>query len=227
MGLDWVLQDRVKVGSEERVAQTRDELARIEASAWRRVLQAGRAKSLRADLDMLAESPLAVLPCPRVGTHALADAWLREEWTSRQTEPPPATFVIGVQSAPREVTDPLLGPNFDDVRARLHGMPIIELCTEPDALPRWYGVAARRIDFRGQVMRDLEGLIDQELIDEAWEDHDAARMLDYASRLERAAKSISAPDEVTDKVQRLDVVDGAVRWLRFWGKRGFGYSAWF
>jgi len=80
-------------------------------------------------------------------------------------------------------------------------------------------VMVTSLDFRGKMMRYVEGL-DEDLVNEAWEDHTADECVDYANRLEEAKKDIRGGDN-------LRTLESAIKWLRFWGNRGFGYWAWY
>ena len=76
------------------------------------------------------------------------------------------------------------------------------------------------IDFRGKMMRYVTDL-DEELVNEAWEDHTAEECVDYATRLEAVLPTIPDGPEGKEPLQ------GAIKWLSFWGSRGFGYFAWY
>ncbi len=82
-------------------------------------------------------------------------------------------------------------------------------------------------------------VISEELRNEAFDDHSADACLDYADRLEDSLHEYQAehPDWETRKERTeygtvdakddAEVLDAAVKWLRFWGENGFGYSGWY
>ncbi len=81
-------------------------------------------------------------------------------------------------------------------------------------------------DFRGRKVSDSE-LINEELTEEAYEDHDAYKCIEYASRLEQNLSEYKYEELNEEQKDDYDDIIQAIKWLRFWGKHGHGYYAWY
>jgi hypothetical protein len=82
------------------------------------------------------------------------------------------------------------------------------------------------LDFRGKAI-GLADIIDEELAEEAYENHNPKQCIDYAERLEFAISSYNKDDLDEDEAEDLENISKGIKWLKFWGNNGHGYYAWY
>jgi len=82
------------------------------------------------------------------------------------------------------------------------------------------------LDFRGKVIGTAD-IIDEELAEEAYENHTPKQCIDYAERLEFAISSYNKDKLNEDEVDDFENINKGIKWLKFWGKNGHGYYAWY
>lgn len=206
MGLDWMLHaSKPKPGCEKQFHRINEKLAALGEDEQRTDLQAA--------LEQVAITPYEVIGAPRVGINDTATAWFRtqvfepiQKRLTRETNPQ----FIAYWRRP-----------FELVLQEARGKYVVELATEKEGIAAITGMMCSSLDFRGKVVSSSEAL-EEGLKNEAYDDHDAAACVDYADRLEAALRSVH--DKHLDELIELR---SAVKWLRYWGTRGFGYSAWY
>jgi hypothetical protein len=249
MGLDWMLDaHKAKPGCEK---QYRRIIEKLHALEHDKSIDLQKSEHLRRDLEValkqVAISPAEVMGAPRVGVDEEATEWFRINLYL------PAQVRVAdekTRPVPRDPSNPRWDDRNDDyinywdrpfdtlVQAE-HGKYVVELAKEREGLAPITGILCSLLDFRGKAVA-LAVALDEGLRNEAYDDHDADACLDYAERLEAAVAEYKAehPDWATRKEEAEyggqvsandDIVDveAAVRWLRYWGSRGFGFSGWY
>jgi hypothetical protein len=80
-------------------------------------------------------------------------------------------------------------------------------------------------DYRGKIIGCAD-ILNEELKEEAYEDHNAEQCIEYAYKLECFLESINKNDDDFDEEEYNDIIKG-IKWLKFWGSNGHGYNAWY
>ena len=230
MGLDWMLHgSKPKPGCEPQYRRINDKLNALNADAS---LTDDKKKKLRTDLEAALEqvaiTPFEVIGAPRVGIDADATEWFRtklfEPMQKRVAEEKLRPAPDATKPEWNDRNDALIAfwdRPFEVVLEEHRGKYVVELAKERDGIAAITGMLCSSLDFRGKAVALAEAL-PEELRNEAYDDHDAEECVDYADRLEAAVAAVS--DEHLDEL--IDI-RAAVKWLRYWGSRGFGYSAWY
>lgn len=210
MGLDWVLtKSKAKPGFEERYATVTRMLADM-----RKDHQA-ESPRLEAELKEISISCYEAVGAPRVGIDDNATEWYRKN----NYEPAHADAKAGKLDHNPATRDFWL-QELDECIKEHKGQYVMELAEQKGGEAAVTGIAVQSVDFRGKVLRYIEGL-DSSLVDESYEDHTAEECLAYAKKLEAELPSVKEGDNDRGLLQ------DAINWLRFWGERGFGYWAWY
>lgn len=80
-------------------------------------------------------------------------------------------------------------------------------------------------DFRGKIIGQSD-LLDEELKEEAYENHNAEQCIQYACKLECFLESLNkTDDDDIDEDEYNDIIKG-IKWLKYWGNNGHGYCSW-
>jgi hypothetical protein len=240
MGLDWMLQAHThRPGCEKQYRRIK---AKLEALAEDEKLAAEQKEKLQKDLTsalkLVAVSPFEVIGAPQVGIDQEATAWFKRE----VFEPNQQRVAAERKKATGDRMDRFIAfwaRPFDQVVADEHGKYVVELAKEPEGVAAISGMLCTALDFRGKAVV-LSVVVTEDLRNEAFDNHDADECVDYADRLQAslAEYKVEHPDWETrhekntwgglasarDDAQAIEV---AAKWLRFWGGRGFGYSAWY
>lgn len=215
MGLDWMLHgSKPKPGCEPQYRRINEKLSALDEDES---LSVEEEKQLRTDLEAALESvsisPFQVIGAPRVGIDAEATEWFR-----RQVYEP-------VQVRLARETNPQFTAHwsrpFEVVLEEHRGKYVVELAKDQEGIAAISGMLCSSLDFRGKAVALAEGL-PEALRNEAYDDHAPGACLDYADRLDAALEDFD--DEHLDEL--IDI-RAAVKWLRYWGSRGFGYSGWY
>ncbi len=82
------------------------------------------------------------------------------------------------------------------------------------------------LDFRGKAVGRAD-IINQELQEEAYDDHNPKECIEYAEKLEFAISSYNKDDLNDDELDDFENITKGIKWLKFWGTNGHGYHAWF
>lgn len=81
-------------------------------------------------------------------------------------------------------------------------------------------------DFRGKLVAYSE-LLNDDLIEEAHENHSAKQSIEYANKLEKYLVKYDYNNLNEEEKEDYDDIIRAIKWLRFWGKHGHGFTAWY
>jgi hypothetical protein len=81
-------------------------------------------------------------------------------------------------------------------------------------------------DFRGQVISCSE-LLNETLIEEAYVHHGAKKSIEYANKLEHSLSEYKYDELEEEEQEDYNYIIRAIKWLRFWGKHGHGFTAWY
>ena len=205
MGLDWLVHRRRPVkGSEARFGEVEQLLREIGGGD-------ARSPVLEEEFDRISEDLFDVIGAPEVGKDPEADEWFRKQCY----EPAHADAMSGeMRGGPERIA--FWKQDFEKCLEKHKGQRVAELAKEQGGIASVTGMLASNLDFRGKMLSFLKGL-DEDLVEESYEDHSAEQCLDYARRLEKQLSN----------VEDGEVLESAIAWLCFWGGRGFGYRAWF
>ncbi len=81
-------------------------------------------------------------------------------------------------------------------------------------------------DFRGKLVAYSE-LLNDDLIEEAHTNHGAKTSIEYANKLEKKLSEHKYEALEEEDQEDYDDIVQAIKWLRFWGKHGHGFTAWY
>ncbi len=81
-------------------------------------------------------------------------------------------------------------------------------------------------DFRGGLVSNSD-LISEKLTDEAYKNHGAKASIKYADKLEKELSEYIYDELDEEEKEDYDDIILAIKWLRFWGNHGHGFSAWY
>ena len=207
MGLDWML-DKVKPrpGSEARF----DEISKL----LQEMRDDARSPELEEERERISVSCLEAIGAPRTGEDPRADAWFREN----VYEPAHEDALKGERDAKFQE---FWGRTFEECLEDNKGKHVAELAEKTGGIAAVSGMMmVSTLDFRGKVLRFIKGL-DEDLVNESYQDHTAEECVGYARRLEEQLPNVA------DGPEGKELLRGAVGWLRFWGELGFGYHAWY
>lgn len=208
MGLDWCLiKTKPKEGFEDRFKVVTEMLSQMRQD------EAIASPQLEAELKEISVSCYEAVGAPQVGHDERANEWFREKCY----DPAHKDAVAGKMHHEEQAR--YWGRSFEECLEDNKGRYVMELAQQEGGIASVSGmVMVTNIDFRGKILRFCEGL-PEELINEAYEDHEAEESLHYANRLEIAMPKV--------KEKHREDLQGAINWLRFWGERGFGWWAWY
>ncbi|MFT3840791.1 MAG: hypothetical protein QM723_27620 [Myxococcaceae bacterium] len=239
MGIDWCLEHQIaRPGNEEeyrRLTAKLKHLAKDErlSQPQRTVL----AEDLESALKTVALSAYEAMGAPRLGFDAAADDWFKKHvYELAQVQ------LVAEKKKPNALSDGFIqfwDRPVAEVLKHHHGKYVVELARDAEGIPAITGFFASQLDFRGQAVA-TSNIIDRALQAEAFDNHSGDGAADYADRLELAVMQfkVRRPDWQTGRVvdesgRHVDAledvrdVESAVRWLRYWGTRGFAFSAWY
>lgn len=148
--------------------------------------------------------------CPKIGIDDEATQW----WRTKVYEPNRAH---AEQGGGADGFREYWMRSYEEILAKNHGKWVPELARDRGGVAMASGILASCLDFRGKKLGFFYEIIGNDLCNEASSDHTAQECLDYARRLEIAVGDSTAP--------HIEILAAAIAWLRFWGERGFGFSA--
>lgn len=234
MGLDWVLQRKIK---EENIDEGTALLDEYE------VATPVRREEIDKMLDEISLSPFEAIGCPMIGRDEVATAWLRNKYVEK-----PEMFVEYLEPTgtnTRRLTWP-------EAFEKSKGQYVAELANDQEGLGSVTGLLAEETSFRGKLVGYCQDIIGDKLSSEAYTDMSSERMMSYADDIENAAKRSAnkLPEEY--KQTALGILSGellhsergdeyaddhfmlnyvtifmACKWLRYWGNKGFSMWAWY
>lgn len=241
MGLDWMLDaHKAKPGCEKQYRRIKNQLYAVEHEC---TLPLQKTEVLRrhleAELNQVAVSPFEVIGAPQVGIDAEATEWFRREIYAPTHREALEEAGAAKGQGRNDAFIKYWSRPFEAVLNDERGKYVVELAKEREGIAAITGIMCSSLDFRGKAVT-LAVVLPDDLRNEAYDDHDADAALDYADRLEAAVADYKAehPDWPTRKEEAEyggmvsatdDIADvqAAVRWLRYWGSRGFGFSGWY
>lgn len=226
MGLDWMVNERKpKLGFDTRF----EEVSKLVAEADEDTNEYTR---LKKDLEAVSISVYEEIGCPRIGIDTNATEWWEDNIYAPAmlkakeiranlpyTEPAKDKWEEKRRDRDKDYAKAWLDSTREDCLSRSMGRYVVELAKVTKGVAEYTGIACSSLDFRGKMIGYVDGL-DQELSSEAYDDHTPDECLDYADRLEEAMAD-------TRGSENIEVLVSAIKWLRFWGGRGFGYWAWY
>lgn len=230
MGLDWMLHTHApKQGREQDFTRIKQKLEQLDFDDS---LTAEQRTNLRRDLEQALEqvavTPYAVIQAPRVGLDDEATEWFRvnaylpaQARVAEQLQLPAPNDAAPEWNQRDETFISYWSRSFEAVLAANHGKYVVALARDQEGFAAVSGMLTSAFDFRGKVVGNAECL-DDVLRNEAYDDHDADAAADYAERLEAALHDV--PDK---HVHELVDLRAAIKWLRYWSAKGFGFTAWF
>lgn len=207
MGLDWLLLDKPIVGKEDIFYKLKEdykeEKERIVKNESEESEQTENLNNINKQLEQVSLSPYDTIESPKT---------LDSEETRKYFE----DNIYPCLSKEGKTLEDILELNKD--------VYIVELSKEYGNIPT--GTAsffASKLDFRGQIIGRSD-LIDDDLREEAYEDHNSIEMLEYADKLDLCLKKF---DSNTNEESELEDIADAIKWLRFWGSKGHGFRVWY
>jgi hypothetical protein len=178
---------------------------------WRR-----KTKSRR--LGEISCTPFDTLKAPTVGLDTAATEWARLQFE---------------RLADKSLT-------VEEFLRRMNGFRVLSLVPVNDGLPRYTngspGGYVEAYSFRGQFLRDCEGIIGPELLESAYVSKTASETTAYGRELLNRASvrahelgidltAVHSAEDPESVEFHLDVVQSAGRWCVFWGDRGHWLEA--
>jgi hypothetical protein len=185
---------------------------------WRRFVERAFAEEQLSEVEIARFNEISIpgyarIGAPRVGLDAAADAWISQ---ARQAQTP------------------------EDVAATLKefsGFYVLSL-VECDGVPKysngWLRGSVDETSFRGQFLAGCGSVIDERLLDAAWEHKLPEAAIAFGRELLAAAEAAEISPREPGRVEsveplpdQLDIVRAAGRWFVFWGERGHPIRAYF
>lgn len=257
MGLDWCLKDRVVHGQEhnkafaeahcERINKQIDEeyqnfLERegLEAPTVfpNEVTESFREtaifKKLHSELgewqnalSAATISPLKTIGCPVIGEDEEATEWAVNYYKEIKEEYE-ALKASGKEN-PRYEKFMFNFPDSDAYVKENTGSMVPSLAKKPAGLGSITGIAVGPESFRGKVLKFIPWL-DENLVGESYDDHEADELLDYGERLLEAAKDKEkelGKAKTEEEEEQVTTLKEAAQWCIFWGQEGHAMHAWY
>lgn len=182
---------------------------------WARLVAGGPKKQdlapLLARFNAISAPPWSQVGAPVIGQDAVADDWVRAQWTAGRLGTTDRTAEAAV--------------------ARLSGLHVLDLLPTCDGFPALIGASGERCTLRGQALAACGAVLPAALIEQAWKPmlaEDLARWSDALMDALANAGHAATQDPGHDAID-LDTVSGqvaaiacAARWGRFWSSRGHG-----
>jgi hypothetical protein len=165
-------------------------------------------------------SPYETLAAPQVGFDPKADEWARQQFPSRSDK----------------------SLTLEKFLAGMREYYVLDLVPVNDGLPvytnAYIASYCDKFSFRAQFLKDLEGMLGSELLDEAFVHHNAQELADYGQRLRDCATEFAKQNGVREILDQREspglqngpksqahIVSSAARWCLFWSERGHGMEA--
>ena len=122
--------------------------------------------------------------------------------------------------------------NFPDAEAYVKantGLRVPSLAKKPEGLGSVTGIAVGPESFRGKVLRFIPWL-DEDLVGESYNDHEADELLEYGERLLEAAEDKEkelGEAKTEEEEEQVTTLKEAAQWCIFWGREGHAMHAWY
>ena len=251
MGLDWCVRDRVLEGQEANSMFAEAHCNRINeeiSKAYRVYLETNNLEtpasfpndvtkafhsssgyaSLEAELNRWEETrllcvatPMQTLEAPQIGVDPEADEWASNYYSELSAE---------IKSNPNPVERLArfleMYPTVDSYIEQNAGKYVAELAKNKGGLGKVVGMCVGPESFRGKMLRYMEWL-DEDLRNEAYENHDPDELVGYGERLLAAAESQEPKAETEEHREEVQTLRDAATWCTFWGENGHSMAAWY
>ena len=213
MGLDWNPLSRPKPGHEQEFANI------VEMNVHE--LPPKEQQRIIARLQDISEAPFETLGAPRVGFDPEAEEWLASQLKL---------------SGRRE--------SLASARKRMHGFYVLDLLPPNPGLPVYTSQGYEGVDrytFRGEFLKDVSGLLGEELFEAAYSLMTASELNVYGGRVLAVARAFAAKHGLERLEEQRDppendasspeahahVLFSAARWCLWWSARGHGLEPYY
>ena len=196
MGLEWILQDKIKEGYLPEYKELIVKLNLVKDNI--EILK------IKTRLKELVITPQEVAECKRVGINVEATEYLRNK------------LLKSLESKEDSKEESL-----EKIILKNHGKYID--CLVPlykkDAIADYYSLDKGCLNFKGSLIGNNYN-IPYIIRSDAFQNHSHAEMLKYAEKL----RTVISENEELD-YHNMEVIKSAIKWLKFWGNNGFGFIA--
>jgi len=251
MGLDWCVRDRVIEGQEANNVFAEAHCARINgeiSEAYRVYLETNGLESptafpndvtmafhatpayasLEAELSRWEETrllcvvtPMQTLGAPQIGVDPEADEWAINYYNEITSE---------IKSKPnpteRLATFLKMFPTTEEYIEKNSGKYVAELAKNKGGLGKVIGMCVGPESFRGKMLRYMEWL-DDNLQNQAYENHEPSELEAYGRRLLEAAVKQEPNAKTEEQKEEVQTLKDAAAWCIFWGENGHAMAAWY
>lgn len=214
MGLDWMVENKPKEGCElqyntlsQLLEQVDLQLEQIDENSNEYTELLSQHKNIKEQLDSVSITKFSSAKCPRVGTSKKAKEYFI------------ANILPDIKNFHANKTEGEILSDFSDFY-------VVELSPYKKPQTKFSGLMTSGLDFRGKGIGCCE-LLDDNLRDEAYQDHNPIEAADYATRMRSCLIKYkkSALDE--NKKSDYEFVMAGIKWLEFWSEKGHGFHAWY
>jgi hypothetical protein len=195
MGLNWILQDKIKEGYLPEYKELVVKLNLVKNDV--EILK------IKTRLKELVIIPQEVAECKRVGIDLEATEYLKKE----------------LKKSSPELSKPEYSKDLDKIILKNHGKYVDSLVPsyKANAIADYYSLEKGCLNFKGSLIGNNCN-IPYLIKDEAYQDHNATQVLKYVMNLQDFIIDNNELD-----YHNLEIVKSAIKWLKFWGSNGFGF----
>jgi hypothetical protein len=213
MGLDWIVKSKPKPGAEnhircselkEKIEELHESLEDHERNSPSATQVIEVITELREQLHRISVHPTVTAKCKIIGVDPEANEYAINKFKNVKYSD------IQIEAKLEEC----------------YGQPVPHLCEDPDALAAYSGIAVSDFDFRGQALLNCP-YFNFELRNEAFKDHNPEELLKYADKIELAFNNYKEVIDGTTELDEEEITKSALTWMRYWGKNGHGFEAWY
>ena len=213
MGLDWLVENKPKPGYELEYNNLSELLAQANAQLEELyehpdyALAYEHYKGIKAQLDLITISKYDTAKCPKVATSKKAKEYFIEN------------ILPGIKKSHPNKSDDEILEDFSEYRV---------VCLSPYKKPNtgFSGIMCSDLDFRGKGI-GFAKLLDENLRNEAYEDHTPTEALDYAKRMRDCLAKYKKYKFTEEEREEYNFIMTGIKWLEFWGKKSHGFHAWY
>jgi hypothetical protein len=204
MGLDWVILDKPKEGYENAYNELKNQIKQLHES---NDIDEEHIDNLNDQLKSISISKYETLKCPKV----------KSSNKSKQY------FIDNIYNGIKHRYNNLTVDEVINIYANEY---IVELSPYISGISNTASLLCSSCDFRGKGI-SYSNLIGQELSEEAYLDHTPDEMINYANKLQDKLKEYNKNELNEEQLEDYLFVKRGIKWLKFWGKKGHGYYAWY
>jgi len=220
MGLDWKPMNRPKPGREKEYEDIFLALQKKEETPLFSKLfgkkQNSRERLLESFFDISIPA-YDTLDAPRVGLDDKATEWAKGQYKFGEDK----------------------GLSLEEFLRQMYGYYVVELVPEHDGIPLYIAPHFEPHIFRGQFLRDCEGIIGEQMLETAYTSQLSHGAIMFGQQIMRIADDYATqngviylknqripPDFDEDSAEsKAHIMFSAAKWLLWWGERGHGYEA--